>query len=94
MIYVTSALIIAVVSTFLIMHCQYEDGIIGRLSLIALAFANGLIVVDWYVSGSQYDVLPNTVLSQCGMAAFLMRHVYRFLRWRKNGNYAWRPAHK
>jgi hypothetical protein len=94
MIYIVSALIIALVSAFLILHCQYEDGIIGRLALIALAFSNGLIVADWYVSGSEYNVLPNTILSQCGMAAFLMRHVYRFLRWRRSGDYQWRPAHK
>ena len=89
-VYVISAAFICAISCFLIMHNEYEDGVLGRLSLTVLAISNGLIVSDWWIDGSQYQLLPNTLATQCAMAAFLVRHCYRFLRWKNSGENDWR----
>jgi len=93
MIVFTSA-IIAVVAVFLVCHCEYEDGIIGRLALIILALSNGLIVADYLIDRTEYVMLPNTLMTQFGTAMFLARHCYRFMKWRSLGDYQWRPARK
>lgn len=92
--YALSALILCVVSVFLIFHCQYEDGVFGRIALVALAITNGVTVSQCLIDGVQFDLLPATVANQCAMAAFLVRHCYRFIRWSKCGDYQWRPARK
>ena len=89
--FVLSAFIIAAISLFLIMHDDYEDGVFGRLALIIMALSNGLIVADFAIDQNQYSFLPNTLATQCGMALFLARHCFRFLRWRKRGIYEWKP---
>lgn len=92
--YIASAAIICAVSMFLVMHSQYEDGIFGRLALIVLIFSNGLIVADWWIDGSEWEIRPNTLATQIAMALFMLRHAYRFLMWRLSGDYPWREAKK
>lgn len=91
---VFSSFLIAAISVFLICHKEYEDGIFGRLALIVLSLGNGVIVSDWLVDGTEYSVLPSTFLTQLGTALFLSRHCYRFMKWRSQGEYQWRPARK
>ena len=91
---VFASFVIAVVSAFLILHREYEDGIFGRFALIVLALSNSIVVADWIVDGTHYDVLPTTLITQAGTALFLVRHCYRFMRWRALGDYQWRPARK
>lgn len=93
-VYVASAAVIAGVSLFLIVNHQYEDGILGRLALVILLGSNALIVWDWASGCDRYSILPNTLATQAAMALFLSRHVYRFLRWKNDGSFEWRPAHK
>jgi hypothetical protein len=64
------------------------------LALIALALPNGLIVAEYLIDGTEYNLLPTTLLTQIGTALFLGRHCYRFMRWRSLGEYQWRPARK
>lgn len=91
---VLASAVIALVAVFLICHCEYEDGVFGRLALVVLALSNGLVVADYTIDGTEYAVLPNTLMTQLGTALFLSRHCYRFMRWRKLGDYQWRPARK
>lgn len=91
---IIASAVIAMVSAFLILHCEYEDGIFGRVALIVLALSNGLIVTDWVIDRTEYAVLPTTLMTQIGTALFLSRHCYRFMRWRTLGEYQWRPARK
>ena len=93
MIVITSA-VIAAVAVFLVLHCEYEDGLLGRVALIVLALPNGLIVAEYLIDGTEYSLLPTTLLTQIGTALFLSRHCYRFMRWRSLGEYQWRPARK
>jgi hypothetical protein len=89
-----ASLIIASVSTFLILHGEYEDGVFGRIALVVLALSNAIVVTDYLIDGTEYAVLPNTLATQLGTALFLVRHCYRFMKWRTAGEYQWRPARK
>lgn len=81
-------------ATFLIFHCQYEDGVIGRLALGVMAMSQLVVLLEWLFDAEQYAVLPTTAAVQAGMALFMLRHVYRFLRWRTRVDYQWRKAIK
>lgn len=92
--YVGCALIICFISSFLVWHKEYEDGVFGRLALAALAIANGLTVYAWMLEGSNYTVLPATLATQIATAGFLVRHCWRFLRWKDRGDHDWRSIKK
>lgn len=81
-------------ATFLIFHCRYEDGLIGRAALVILAFAEFVVIYEWLTVGDHYTVLPTTYAVQLGITLFLMRHVYRFWRWQRRGDFDWRGIRK
>lgn len=72
----------------LIFFRDYEDGVIGRVGLSLI----GLGALGRILSTFDTPVSNIGVLVWAGMALFLCRHLYRFLRWRKHGAYAWRPT--
>jgi hypothetical protein len=87
--YVMCSLVICLVSTFLVVHPKYEDGLMGRISLICIA-GSCAVVLGEYVDGVAYEVNPTTLGVQFGLAIFFLRHVYRFSKWVKHGSYDWR----
>ena len=91
--YVTCSLVICCVSTFLVVHPKYEDGLVGRIALIFIA-GSCLVVLGEYVDGVDYEVNPTTLGVQVGLSIFLLRHVYRFSKWVKHGSYDWRKNEK
>ena len=87
--YVMSCLIVCLISTFLVIHPKYEDGLVGRVSLLCISIGS-LIVVGEFADGVEYEVNPTTLTVQVGLAVFLLRHVYRFNKWVKHGSFDWR----
>ena len=91
--YVICSLIICCVSTFLVVHPKYEDGLIGRIALLCLSVSGAVVVGEW-ADGVVYEVNPTSLGVQVGLAIFLLRHVYRFSKWVKHGSFDWRKNEK
>ena len=84
---------VAAISAFLVFHCKYEDGLVGRIALAILFFGNAIVFGEWF-NGVEYSVNPTTLTIQLGISLFLIRHVYRFLKWSKSGDNDWRGHEK
>ena len=91
--YVICSLIICCVSTFLVVHPKYEDGLIGRIALLCLSVSCLVVVGEW-ADGVVYEVNPTSLGVQVGLSIFLLRHVYRFSKWVKHGSFDWRKNEK
>ena len=89
-----AAITVAVISTILVFHKEYEDGLIGRFALSLMALAGIGRAVGILESDFEFRVTPQGAMIWLGAALFLGRHFYRFLRWRNNGDYEWRDADK
>lgn len=87
--YLVCTVLIGLMALLLVSHCKYEDGVVGRVGLV-IVFIACLVVVWESINGVQYDVNPTTLTMQVGFCAFLIRHVYRFLKWSKTGANDWR----
>ncbi len=85
---VLAAHVVAAASVYLIFHEKYDDGLVGRISLVLLLFASLAFIVDGW-SGDLVEVLPATALGAVSFAMFLSRHVYRFMQWSKDGKHDW-----
>lgn len=83
LLYAVAVHVLVLLAALLIFDKRYEDGIFGRLALIAIALAGILISSEFWVRDA-YMVYPTTALLAAGCALFMMRHVYRFsrVRWR------------
>ena len=83
-----SAGIILCISLYLALCRNYDDGIIGHTALGAMALGSAVPLCE-AAQGTDYDFLPTTALMYAAMAAFLLRHVYRFRRWSLTGENDW-----
>lgn len=83
------ALLIGVIAAILIAHCRYEDGLIGRIALGGVVLAAVMICVS-EIDGAYYDAPDEMLLLLAGVTAFMVRHLYRFLRYTHTGAGAWR----
>lgn len=97
----TSALLVApcalsvfLVCLSLVLHPDYEDGLIGRIALAAMAVAGITRFMDIVAAGAATPIAHIGVLLWIGLALFMMRHLYRFLRWRHSGEGDWRAARR
>ena len=88
-----SITIICFLSLFLVWHCKYEDGIVGRLALLFIAGGSAIALLQ-VVNGEGYIYNPTSVTMQAGVALFMLRHTYRFLRWTRTGQGEWRGKHR
>lgn len=93
MFYAFLCFVVASISAFLVFHCEYEDGLLGRIALAILFFGNAVVFGEWF-NGVEYSVNPTTLTIQAGITLFLVRHVYRFLKWNKTGANDWRTNEK
>lgn len=87
--YVFLCVVVASVSVFLVAHCKYEDGVIGKIALACLAIGNLVVFAEWF-NGINHEVNPTTLFIQFGIAGFLVRHAYRFKKWTITGANDWR----
>ena len=87
-----SAVLMCVITLFLVFDRQYEDGLFGRVALAAIFFAEFALAVDLFSGSSDIDLFKVIIIGQFGVTLFFIRHVYRFSMWRWFKKYAWRPA--
>ena len=91
---IITLLILFGASTFLVLHCAYEDGLFGRAALSMIAVASMVLLVHVVDQSATYAFLPETEMILVGVALFMARHVYRFMRWRISGEGSWRGGGK
>ncbi len=91
--YVVCSFVICCVSTFLVVHPKYEDGLVGRIALLCISLSSLVVIGEW-LDGVVYEVNPTTLGVQFGLSVFLLRHVYRFSKWVKSGSFDWRKNEK
>lgn len=82
-----SSVAIFACSSFLTLNKEYDDGVFGKATLIALLIAAGVNIA--YVLESDFEPAQSTVVTLVAIAIFLLRHCYRFLRWRMDGKFSW-----
>ena len=87
--YLVCTVLIGLMALLLVSHCKYEDGVVGRIGLV-IVFIACLVIVWESINGVEYEVNPTTLTIQFGFCAFLIRHVYRFLKWSRTGANDWR----
>lgn len=67
-------------AAFFLITCQkYEDGVIGRIGLVLVCFAQIMILMAAY-DGVPYSHSPTEILGNIGLGIFMVWHVVRFLR--------------
>lgn len=75
---VMSLLVLGVVCTVLALWCKYNDGLIGKMGLAAVALSSGVGVIHYVERhGPDYDAICAVVF--VGMAIFMVRHLWRRL---------------
>ena len=78
--FVTIMAVFILASAFFLITCaKYEDGVIGRIGLILLCFAQIMILMSAY-DGTPYMHSPTEILGNIGIGIFMVWHVARFLR--------------
>ena len=92
-----ASLVVLIVSTLLVLHQDYEDGLIGRVGLALMAMAAmarfaGVLDAVWHGHGILISHVG--IILWVGLAIFLTRHAYRFMSWRKTGKHEWKAAAK
>jgi hypothetical protein len=88
------AAIVASVAIILILHHEYEDGLVGRIALSGLGLGAIVRVTEIISHGASLPVTPVGVLIWISLAMFLGRHLFRFMRWKHSGDYDWRAIRK
>lgn len=86
------AVLVAAVCVILVLHKDYEDGLVGRISLSFIGVAGVARAMQLIASEFDRAVSPIGVLLWIGLAIFFARHLYRFLRWRRSGDGDWRKV--
>lgn len=83
LLYAISVHVLLLLCTLLVFDKRYEDGLFGRLALVAIALA-GLLICSEFWARDTYAVYPTSALLAAGFALFMARHVVRFsrVRWR------------
>lgn len=84
---VSSSVVIFACGSFLTLNKEYDDGVFGKAILIALIFGAGVTIA--YVFGEGFEPAQSTVVMLTAIALFLIRHCYRFLRYRMDGKFSW-----
>lgn len=86
---VASLVVIFLISSALIVWPSYEDGLVGKVALIVLAFASAAVLLDYDLQHS-YLPMKTTAATHLGFAAFMVRHFYRFVRYTMGGKFSWK----
>lgn len=83
-IFLSACLVLTVVPVVFVTHRVYEDGVVGRASLLGISFFASMFVgsdvVAFFGDGDHYEVLPLTAALAASFATFLCWHLWRFHR--------------
>lgn len=88
-----SAGVILFVSLYLALCRNYDDGIIGHISLAGMSLSSVAPLYET-AAGSDYEFASTTALMYAAVAVFMARHAYRFRMYRKTGKGEWRDDEK
>ena len=88
------AALVAVITITLILHHEYEDGLVGRLALSGIGLGAIVRFMEILSNGASMPVTPVGVLIWISLALFFSRHLFRFMKWKNSGTFDWRPARK
>jgi len=86
---ISSAWVIFIVASTLMLYPHYEDGIIGRIALGGMVGVTALPLWDYFHYGTQYDLLITTAAFYVVVALFISRHFYRFYKWHNCRMFSW-----
>lgn len=89
---ISSSVMIFACSSYLTLNKEYDDGVFGKAILIALIFGAGITIA--YVFEADFEPAQSTVVLLVAVALFLLRHCYRFLRYRMQGQWSWAKIKK
>lgn len=89
----SSSAIVFACGSFLTLNRAYDDGIFGKGILIALILSAG-VNISYVLESGDFTPSPTTVVAWVCFALFLLRHCYRFLRWRIGGKFSWNNVKK
>lgn len=77
--FVVSCVVLFVVPIIFVTHNVYKDGFFGRVGLLGVAFSSATYLGEW-LTGTVYEILPQTVMMVASFAVFLCWHLLRFHR--------------
>lgn len=86
------AAILTVIAIVLMRHDGYEDGFIGRVALSGIIIAGIVVVLAEVIEGQQYVASIELDIMVVSVTLFMLRHVYRFLKFARTGKHAWKPG--
>lgn len=79
LIFITSCGLLFLVPLLFVVNSVYEDGLIGRVSLLTISFIAATFLFEEFL-GDGYDMLPQTVALIAAFTVFLIWHLLRFHR--------------
>lgn len=78
-VFLVACIVLLVVPLVFVAHNVYQDGFFGRVGLLGIAFSAATYIGEWML-GTEYEILPQTVLMVVAFAIFLCWHLWRFHR--------------
>ena len=68
--------VLFIVSSWLVIWCDYEDGIVGKLGLIMVALGTLVRIIE-ASEGDAFQFSDVSIIVLVGMSIFMLRHLYR-----------------
>ena len=81
--------IIGLIAGFLAYHNDYDDGIFGRSSFFVMVLMAVIICLGDILGHYTYSMPLEFSVLLWAIAVFMVRHVWRFIQYRRKGKYAW-----
>ena len=78
-IFLVMCAVVVIVPAVLIFHDDYHDGLVGRVSLVGIAFAGAVMFAN-HAENPALHIQRETRLMVASVAVFLIWHIYRFWR--------------
>lgn len=82
-------ILIGLLAMFLVLHEQYEDGLVGRIALGGIVLAVVITILSEFGDWARYHFSPEMSLLLWCLCAFFARHCYRFWRYSTSGKFKW-----
>lgn len=77
-IFLISCSILAALPLLFVVNKVYQDGVLGRMGLLGISFSAWTYLIEKFLVGTHYDVLPQTAAFFAFVALFLSWHLFRF----------------
>lgn len=79
---IVSCLVILLGATLLWGSSRYEEGVLGHLGLVLMMFSCFVVVGEMWVAGTEYQLLPETLILHVGVALLVTHLCVRHVCWR------------